>query len=49
MAFIVHVCAGPIGHLTDFVELLPSDLCGPELHRAASELGKRLNIQFCGN
>ena len=49
MAFIVHVSAGPIGQLFDFLELLPSDVRGPELHRIASELEGGLNVQFCGN
>ena len=49
MAFIVHVSAGPIDHLPDFLELLSLDPGGPELHRIASELEERLNIQFCGN
>ena len=41
MAFIVHVITGPIGHLSDFLELLPSDPGGPELHRIASKLEER--------
>ena len=27
---MVHVITGPIGHLSDFLELLPLDLGGPE-------------------
>ena len=34
MAFMVHV----IGHLSDFLELLPLEPGGPELHRIASKL-----------
>ena len=41
MAFIVHVITGPIGHLSDFVEVLPLDLGDPELHRIASKLEER--------
>ena len=37
MAFMVHV-TGSIGHLSDFLELLPG---GPELHRIASKLEER--------
>ena len=33
VAFMVHIITGPIGHLSDFLELLPSDPGGPELHR----------------
>ena len=32
MAFMVHIITGPIGHLSDFLELLPLDLGGPKLH-----------------
>ena len=35
---MVHVITGPIGHLSDFLELLPSDPGGPELHRIVSKL-----------
>ena len=37
MAFMVHV----IGHLSDFLELLPLEPGGAELHRIASKLEKR--------
>ena len=33
VAFMVHVITGPIGHLSGFLELLPSDPGGPKLHR----------------
>ena len=46
MAFMVHVI---IGHLSDFLELLPLDPGGPELHRIASKLEERRNVQFHGN
>ena len=49
MAFIVYVSTGPTGHLPDFLELLSLDPRGPELHRTASELEERSNVQFCGN
>ena len=49
MAFKVHVSSGPTGHLPNFLELLSLDSCGPELHRIASELEERLNMQYCGN
>ena len=48
MPFIVHVSAGPTGHLPDFLELLSLDLRGPVLHRFASELEERSKVQFCG-
>ena len=38
---MVHVITGPIGHLSDFLELLPLDPDGPELHRIASKLEER--------
>ena len=38
MAFIVHVITGSIGHLSDFLELLPLNPGGPELHWIASKL-----------
>ena len=38
VAFMVHVITGPIDHLSDFVELLPLDPGGPELHRIATNL-----------
>ena len=41
MAFIVHVVTGPTGHLSDFLELLPLDPGGPELHKIASKLEER--------
>ena len=41
MAFMVHVITSPIGHLSDFLELLPLDPGGPELHKIASELEER--------
>ena len=40
MALVVHVITGPIGHLSDFLELLPSDPGGLELHRIASNWRK---------
>ena len=47
MTFMVHV----IGHLSDFLELLPLEPGGPELHRIASKLeeiqqGKSNNTAF---
>ena len=41
MAFMVHVITGPVGHLSDFLDLLPLDPAGPELHRIASKLEER--------
>ena len=41
VAFMVHVITGPIGHLSDFLELLPLDLGGPELHSIASKFEER--------
>ena len=41
MAFMVHVITGSIGHLSVFLELLPLDPGGPELHRIASKLEER--------
>ena len=38
MAFMVHV----IGHLSDFLELLPLEPVGPELHRNASKLDRKI-------
>ena len=40
MALMVHVITGPIGHLSDILELLPLDPGGPELHRIASNRRK---------
>ena len=40
MAFMVHVITGPIGHFSDFLELLPLDPGGPELHMIASNWRK---------
>ena len=40
MAFMVHV----IGHLSDFLELLPLEPGGSELHRIASKL-EEMEIQ----
>ena len=37
VAFVVHV----ISHLSDFLELLPLEPGGPELHRIASKLEER--------
>ena len=39
MAFMVHVVL--VGHLSDFLELLPLEPGGPELHRIASKLEER--------
>ena len=36
VALMVHVITGPIGHLSDILELLPLDPGGPELPRIAS-------------
>ena len=41
MVFMVHVITGPIGHLSDFLELLPLNPGGPELYRIASKLEER--------
>ena len=41
VAFMVHATTGPIGHLPDFLELLPLDPGGPERHRIASKLEER--------
>ena len=38
---MVHVITGPIGHLSDLLELLSLDPGGPELHRIASKLEER--------
>ena len=38
---MVHVITDPIGNLSDFLELLPLDPSGPELHRIASKLEER--------
>ena len=47
---MVHVIiTGPIGHLSNFFELLPLDPGGPELHRIASKLEERWNVQSYGN
>ena len=46
---MVHVITGPIGYLSDFLELLPLDPGGPELHRIASKLEERLNVQSYGS
>ena len=40
VAFMVHVITGPIGHLSDFLELLPLDPGGREHHRIASKWRK---------
>ena len=39
MALIVHVSTGPLYAICN-LDLLSLDLCGPELHRIASELEK---------
>ena len=41
VAFMVHVITGSIGHLSDFLELLPLNPGGPELHWIASKLEER--------
>ena len=40
-----HVTVGPINNLSDFLELPPLHLRSSELHRIASKLEERLNIQ----
>ena len=52
MAFMVHVTTGLIGHLSDFLELLPLDPGGPELHRLLQnwrkdEMFSPMEIQQC--
>ena len=45
----VQVSVGLIGHLSEFLQLLPLDLRGPEFYSFVLELEERLNFQFCGN